>query len=157
MYGFTVVWQSYAAGGDVLKLAFDTQVRWQSWAGLPAKLGAPCAAALCRAGPLLTAHTPRRGRSKLRSGAPRSQMPSSARQPASPGTPGCLGRGATGAIGAGTAGSALPPTNACTPLPACRSRTDSNLSDTSAAGSAREEVAAAAAAGASRRVTYEST
>lgn len=27
MFGITVVWQSYTAGGDVLKLAFDTQVR----------------------------------------------------------------------------------------------------------------------------------
>lgn len=27
MYGITVVWQSYTTGGDVLKLAFDTQVR----------------------------------------------------------------------------------------------------------------------------------
>lgn len=26
MFGITVVWQSYTAGGDVLKLAFDTQV-----------------------------------------------------------------------------------------------------------------------------------
>lgn len=26
MFGFTVVWQSYTPGGDVLKLAFDTQV-----------------------------------------------------------------------------------------------------------------------------------
>jgi len=25
MFGFTVVWQSYTAGGDALKLAFDTQ------------------------------------------------------------------------------------------------------------------------------------
>lgn len=34
MYGFTVVWQSYAAGsggGDALKLAFDTREQAEQW------------------------------------------------------------------------------------------------------------------------------
>lgn len=33
MYGFTVAWGSYQAGGDVLKLAFDTQVGWRLESG----------------------------------------------------------------------------------------------------------------------------